>query len=107
MLNQKNQLRMGSTQKHSELGATQNTVQVREQLQFSGPAELVVNRSDLRHLSVSRLNYQLKIIDLSCNKIKSVPPEILLLVNLVSLNLKGNQLETLPEDRGGNGDKSK
>ena len=61
--------------------------------------ELKIVRTDLTLLSVKKLNLQLKMIDLSNNKIRSLPPELLLLSNLVSLNLKGNLLESLPKDK--------
>lgn len=105
LLNHRNNMRLGSTQKNSELNGTQGPLQNREQIQLTGPAELKLGRADLTQLSLMKLNYKLKMVDLSNNKIRSLPSELLLLTNLVSLNIKGNVLEALPEDVGSRGDK--
>lgn len=63
-------------------------------------------RGDLSHLNLSRLNNKLKVIDLSSNKLRFLPTEILLLTNLVTLNLKGNLLEALPNDVPNKSDKA-
>ena len=64
-------------------------------------------KENLSSISLQSLNYKMKAIDLSQNKIKVLPSEILLLSNLTHLNLKSNLLEFLPDDQRSRDGKSK
>ena len=60
--------------------------------QRSTQTKLVIAKKDIKYLTVNMLNMHLVEIDLSGNKISSLPDELCTLANLETLDLGSNQL---------------
>jgi Leucine-rich repeat (LRR) protein len=58
--------------------------------------DLVMASMGLKYLTVNMLSPNLKMIDLSGNKISAVPEELSNLIHLEQLILRNNQLNKLP-----------
>lgn len=76
-----------------------NSIKSKKQYQMSQNSrlfDLVLPSKDIKFITVNMLCKNLKIIDVQCNKLESLPEEIAELVFLEKLKLDSNLIKRLP-----------
>lgn len=76
-----------------------NSIKSKKQYQMSQNSrlfDLVLPSKDIKFITVNMLCKNLKIIDVQCNKLESLPEEIAELVFLEKLKLDSNIIKRLP-----------